>query len=469
MARRKELVDHLKANEAKRNHKLPPGEKPASEYDDRLPVDRNGDDHLPDDIGATPPPPAFPKPPAKDAYFGLAGELVEILEPHTEADATAILLQTLVSFGSVIGRTAFFQVEGNRHYLNLFAVLVGTTSKGRKGTSWGRVRHVFAGVAPEWDQDCVLSGLSSGEGLIWQVRDAVLKMEPVKEKGRVTGSQEVEVDPGVKDKRVLVQEAEFCSVLKQTERQGNTLSTVIRQAWETGNIRVMTKNSPVKATEAHISIIGHVTADELRRYLSSTEAASGFGNRFLWAVVKRSKYLPDGGALVELPIERFSSAASFAKAVGKISRDDEARQLWHEVYPQLSGDRPGLAGSLLARAEAQTMRLACLYALLDCSFQVEVRHLKAALALWDFCERSTKYIFGSSTGDPVADKIMDALRHRPEGMTRTEIRDLFLRHQQAERIDRALALLLTAALICREQVSTGGRPSERFLVRRVAT
>ncbi len=201
----------------------------------------------------------------------------------------------------------------------------------------------------------------------------------------------------------------------------------------------MTKNSPVKATDVHISIVGHATGDELRRYLSSTEAASGFGNRFLWVAVRRSKCLPDGGGAIDMaPItKRFSEAVSFARAIEMMPRDDEARELWHGVYSQLSGDCPGLAGSLLARAEAQTMRLACLYALLDGSYQVKGCHLDAALALWDFCERSTRFIFGNSTGDPVADEMLEALRHRPGGMTRTEIRDLFGRNKSAERIARA--------------------------------
>ncbi len=364
----------------------------------------------------------------------------------------------------MIGRTAFFQVEGTRHYLNLFAVLVGTTSKGRKGTSWGRVRQVFAAVDEQWEKECVLNGLSSGEGLIWQVRDAIVKTEPVREHGRITGHQTVEVDAGVQDKRLLVQEAEFCSVLKQTERQGSTLSPIIRQAWETGNLRTMTKNSPAKATDAHISIIGHVTGDELRRYLSSTEAASGFGNRFLWVTVRRSKLLPDGGGAVNLgPLtQRFIEAVSFAKCIGQMPRDDVANELWHEVYGKLSGDRPGLAGSLLARAEAQTMRLACIYALLECSYQVEERHLRAALALWDYCERSTKFIFGNSTGDTVADEIVEALRHHKDGMTRTDIQAIFQRNKSSERLAQALALLLSCGLAERRELKTGGRPVERW-------
>ena len=122
----------------------------------------------------------------------------------------------------------------------------------------------------------MMSGLSSGEGLIWQARDPIMKSEPVKEKGRVVDYQEVMVDGGVDDKRVFAVEPEFASTLRVMNREGSILSAVIRQAWDTGNLRTLVKNSPAKATGAHISIMGHITRDELRRYLDRTEAGNGF-------------------------------------------------------------------------------------------------------------------------------------------------------------------------------------------------
>src|SRR5262249_48607995 len=214
----------------------------------------------------------------------------------------------------------------------------------------------------------------SGEGLIWSVRDPITQRQAVKHKGRVVEHQDVETDPGISDKRLLVYEAEFASVLKHIERQGNTLSAIIRHTWETGNLRTMTKNTPARATGAHISIIGHCTVEELRRYLSCTEAASGFGNRFLWLLVRRSKALPEGGRLTDAAVQplrdRLQKAVAFGRTVGEMHRDPDARAIWAEVYEGLSEGKPGLAGAMLGRAEAHTMRLACIYALLDLSDQV---------------------------------------------------------------------------------------------------
>lgn len=404
----------------------------------------------------------FPADPAAAAFHGVAGDFVNLLEPHTEASRVAILLQTLTAFGSVIGRTPHWRVESTKHYLNLYAVAVGQTAKARKGTSLGRVFGLFEPVDPEWFNQRIVSGLSSGEGLIEQVRDQVTEWQETKDKTGVTAKVEVVVDQGVTDKRLLVVETEFASVLKQAERMGNVLSMCVRQGWESGNLGIATKNSPVRATGAHISIIGHITGDELKRYLTSTECASGFGNRFLWYAVRRSKLLPFGGLAVDFGpfVKLFQDRAYFARSVAEMPLDDEATEIWEDVYERLSRDRPGLVGAVCGRAEAQTRRLACLYALLDLSFMVEKSHLESAIALWDYCERSTAFIFGESTGDDLADEIRAALVKAKEGMSRDDIYQLFSRHQKRDRITRALIVLDTSGLAHKEVIKTAGRPKE---------
>jgi hypothetical protein len=366
-----------------------------------------------EDIFAEPVP--WPKPLADAAYHGLAGEIVRAIEPHSEADPVALVVQLLVAFGAALGRSAHFVAENDVHYLNEFALLVGKTSKARKGTSWGHVRRLFEIAEPGFAKDRILGGLSSGEGLIWACRDPIMKRQPVKERGRVTGYQEVEEDPGVSDKRLLSYESEFASILRRiVGQQGNTLSALLRQAWETGDLRTLTKNSPVKATGAHVAIIAHDTVEELRRWLSATEQANGFGNRFASFCVRRSKLLPEGGCVPELALrplpERLGKSIASGRLLGQLPRGDDAREVWGKVYEVLSEGKPGLAGSMLARGEAHVMRFACLYAVLDSSKTVHLEHLKAALALWDYSEASVRWVFGDSLGDPLADELLRFLR-----------------------------------------------------------
>jgi Protein of unknown function (DUF3987) len=103
------------------------------------------------------------------------------------------------------------------------------------------------------------------------------------------------VDPGVPDKRLLVVEPELASVLEQTRPEGNTLSATLRQAWDGGKLDTLVKNCRATATEVHVSVIGHITPEELRRKLTATEQANGFANRFLWIYARRSKELAWGG------------------------------------------------------------------------------------------------------------------------------------------------------------------------------
>jgi hypothetical protein len=409
---------------------------------------------------AEPTPVQWPEPLGEAAYYGLAGDIVKTIDPHTEADPVAILCQTLVAFGSVIGRRAHFVAEADRHYTNSNIVLVGNTSKGRKGTSIGQVRRLMMTTDEDWAGRCISGGMSSGEGLIWAVRDEIEKYDSKK-------GENVIVDEGVTDKRLLVIESEFASVLKVASREGNTLSAVIRQAWDDGNLSSMTKNSPARATGAHISAIGHITKDELRRYLEATETANGFANRFLWLCVRRSKLLPEGGELDKVdfgPIQRrLATAIKHGSEVDVMKRDEAARALWIEKYGELSEGKPGMFGAVTGRAEAQVMRLACLYALLDCSATIRRPHLEAALELWRYAEDSARFIFGDAMGDPTADAILGALREAGEvGMTRTQISEVLKRHATRAAIGTALTSLAEAGRAHFQKEQTEGRPVERW-------
>ena len=161
-----------------------------------------------------------------------------------------MLFQFLAAFGNLIGHDHYIVADGTRHYLNLYGVLVGQSSKGRKGTSWNHIANLMERVDPEWRQERVSYGLSSGEGLIWAVRDPIEETKPIREKGRHTGEYETYIaNHGEPDKRLLVIEGEFANVLKVMAREGNTLSPVIRSAWDSGDLKTMVKNSPAKATE----------------------------------------------------------------------------------------------------------------------------------------------------------------------------------------------------------------------------
>jgi hypothetical protein len=375
------------------------------------------------------------------ALYGLAGDIVQTLEPLTEADPVGMLVQAIAEFSCAIGPNSRVKLDGASNPLLFYAVLVGGTSKGRKGTANKRIEATFKQAIPGWTRGDTRGNLSSGEGLVHAVRDG---------KGN---------DPGVEDKRLFLVQSEFGSMLTVMAREGNSLSGVIRDAWDGADLAPMTKSAPIKSTGPHIVIVGHVTEEDLLRHLKMTDMWNGFANRFVWVMVKRYKLVPfptEPPAHLMSPLcKRLQEAVAFASRPRTMRMTVQAKEAWCEVYGDLSEQRLGMVGAVLSRAEAQVWRLAALYALLDLSEVIKRIHLKAALALWQYAEDSVRYIFGDVLGDTVADKILNGLRLGP--LSDSEISDLFQKNVNKDKLQRAKTMLQKRGLIHSEIQKTNGR------------
>jgi hypothetical protein len=174
-------------------------------------------------------------------------------------------------------------------------------------------------------------------------------------------------------------------------------------------------------------------------------------------------------------LQRLRDAVEFGKRPREIRLSEEveaahafsARELWEEVYPDLSSGKPGLFGAVVARAEAHVRRIATIYAVLDLSEEVRVAHLLAGLAVWQYAEASAYRIFGNLTGDALADEILEALKDAGEaGVTRNEIYELFGRNQRRNRIGAVLRDLEAQgrARKQKERHEGPGRPTERWFL-----
>ena len=396
------------------------------------------------------------------ALHGLAGEVVELLGPHTEADPVALLASFLAEVGAMLNRAPHLILDGTFHPLLFWPVLVGQSSKSRKGTAGKRIERLLALADLTWTRGECRGTLSSGEGLAFAVRDAQYKEIAIKEHGRPIGETYREcVDSGVTDKRLFLVQPEFGAVLRVMGRDGNSLSGVLRDAWDGLTLAPMTKANRIRATDPHIGLVGQVTQDELRRNLTDTEVSNGFGNRFVWLAVRRSKELPEPSSPKENALMTLASqiqhAIQYGRTMDEIRRTDAAREAWAAIYHDLSADRQGLAGALLGGAEAQVMRLSALYAVLDRQPAIDLIHLKAALALWQYAEASTRTIFGDCLGDPDADSILRAIQVSGE-LSDSDLSNLFGRHRSAAKLERAKAIILETARAYCETVQTGGRP-----------
>ncbi len=335
----------------------------------------------------------------------------------------------LAGLGNLIGPSPYFVADGSKHRANLFAIICGRTAKARKGTSWAQAKRILEDVDSAWFSNRVKAGTVSGEGIT-----------------------QVFVDDG--DKRLLLVEGEFAQVLQVMKREGNTVSVLLRQAWDGQRIAVLRRKDPIEVDGAHISLIGHVTLPELRRLLASVEMSNGLANRCLWIHADRSKLLPDGSGSADTNqlCESLRAAVRTARVRGEVQRDEAARLLWYQIYAELSEPPPGRMGEILSRAEAQVMRIALLLALLDQSDFIGRTHLEAAVAFWRYCEASAAHIFAGTFADPKAAKIWEALGNAP--LTMPQLHALFSRNASKPEIDAALAEI--APMIVTEAGGTGG-------------
>ena len=391
----------------------------------------------------------WPSPPGEAVWHGPVGDLVRTIEPHTEADPVAVLAQLLVIFGNLIGRTAHWAVGGRRHFCNLNLAVVGPTSVARKGTAFDAADQLVGGLDEDWRENFPLRGLVSGEGFINAVKD-----------------------PDVTDKRALWMEAEFGAVAGVIARDGNNLSGKIREAFDSGDIASASKVDPVRATGAHISIIGHTTFQELRENLGAREYSNGFVNRFMWVCSRMSKVLANGGDLGLLnlagPKRAFEQAFNFARSRSVAGQamplDTESQALWAALYPHLLRPRPGRMSQVTARSYVIVRRVAVLYAVLDRSRQVRRPHLEAASELWSYCDRSARFIFAEGDCDAVSQKVFDQIAEAGKGgATRNDLGRKAFNGRNLDKLGRVLDDLVRQGLIVSE-VQKRPRPTEVWRV-----
>jgi hypothetical protein len=407
-----------------------------------------------------------------EALIGLPGLVVRTIEPHTEADPVALLLHFLTMFGNAVGNGPYIQLGPDQHPARLFSVIVGDAAQGRKGTAGSEIKRLMRDADSKWYKRALTNGLQSAEAIV----DAV--------------------DDDNKSNELMVYYTEFGGLLSAIKLRAN-LSDIIKQSYDGDILKVRTKHKSGNrtASHAHVSVMGHVTPAILSERLSDTEIASGFGNRFLFATVDKSKLISRPDPISDEDFDELANKIDEAlswvrrwtfEGVDPISAtlyrffevrpkremhlSDRAWNLWDTMYEELSAKRPGIVGLLSGRASTNVIRLAVTYAIADQSTVVDIQHLKAGKAVWDYCEASIASIFSGITGDYYVDKVLRALEDAPEQtLTRSAIWAMFGRHHNASWIDGVVKRLMETKLVDMHTIPpTGGgrgRPLTTYTLR----
>lgn len=362
-----------------------------------------------------------------EAFHGLAGKIVRLLEPYLEVDRAAILANVLACTGVLFERNAYAKVAADFHYPIDYFLIVGDTAKARKGTTTNSVLELAERVSPAF-KSRVLYSLSTGEGLINAVtRDSDEKKEIAEPKYPAA----------------FVNLGELAGLLAVMARDNNTLSSVVRDAWDGKPLQVNTRHLRLCVENVSLGIIANVTRSDLVK-VNPVDIGNGFINRFIFIWSERGRLLPEGANIDALfrseawllVLKELHAAIAASAGIGGVARDSETDELWKAMYYDFNKGGDSIVDKLIARNDAHTLRLSLLYALLDKSTVIKPCHLEAARAVWDYSEQSLKYIF--SAPDVDSQKILDAL-DKEGPMTSGEMRvRIFRQNRTADYIESKL-------------------------------
>ncbi|MET8684861.1 DUF3987 domain-containing protein [Streptomyces sp. NPDC004732] len=371
----------------------------------------------------------------KKAYHGIAGKILKYVEPHTEADPAGVLGTLISGYSCMIGNERMVHGPIKQH-INVWTILMGETGNGRKGTATDLGEEILRPASPLFWDDNTTTSLSSGEGLIYSVRDGMDEDEVAE---RLEAN--LKIDRGVWDKRLFVVSTEFATIMSKSH--GGTLGPVMRDAWDGKNLNIHTKDSEV-ATHPHITILGHVTPNEFADRLKPSEMAGGTWNRYLPLYVHMTQEL----AWPEPPDDYDEQLRVFGDDIGKAIRyaregaepvtfQPAAKKFYTESiyaeYNDTSGDTEVMK-QFTTRRLPYLLRVAAVYALMNHRDKISKADLEAAKAVIDYAIESARYVakeFNSGKGRdrsktvPLSEDremLSHALKQAgDEGLTRTHI------------------------------------------------
>ena len=385
--------------------------------------------------------------------YGLVGDIAHAGSQNTEANPYAVAASAIAYLGSALGRGPYFPVGDDLHHARLFLLHVGRSGIGRKGTAKKLIKRIHDVLKAK---DELLApqvhsgGLSTREGLAMLIHD-----------GYKDGKTDV---PAIVDKRLLVIESEFANVLHQSKRDGNTLSSGLRDAWDGTSIQPAVKTSRVWATDPHISIIGDITPSELLDVMATRELTNGFANRFIFFYAEGDKInafpQPTPDSVVEALADRVAQVLRYAGAdnhgsnnVLRMAFSANAALAYEGLYGgELRGRSDGeRIAALLDRRAPVLLRLAMLFAITDQTHIITLDHINAAMAWVRYWGDSVKFIFQDHTNlgiNPTkltnAERIVEYLKKHGSTTRTTLSQFCFGKHLTVSELDQALNELLNA-------------------------
>ncbi len=400
--------------------------------------------------------------PDRVALYNLVGDLADIAAKDTEVNPFAAGADFMSFLSAQFGRDSYLMIGNTRHHCRLYSLHVGRSGCGRKGDALGLIRRVhqrLKDLFPDLLGQAHTGGLSSREGLVMFIHDGY-------EQGK-------KVFPAIADKRLWIVESEFANVLRQNQRDGNTLSSALRDAWDGVSIAPATKSNRIGASDPHVAISAGITPAELRDLISKVELTNGFAGRFLMFYAERNGLLahpaPTPDDQVTDLAKRTATIIRFAKGDYPnhsnsrwMSLSPAANQHYETLYHSVLNqpESSPILTALLERRPAMLLRIAMLLALTDLTLNIEPCHIDAALAWVNYWQDSVRYLFKGRGPDPLRDvkaAIIAFLQEHHEVDRKAFYQGRFKHLINRNKLDSALDDLIdTGKVVCTTVEREGG-------------
>lgn len=407
-----------------------------------------------------------PPEPTKEMFHGVLGDLALQAAQGTEVNPVAAMAAAMTWLSAAMGRNRVINVGDGWHHLRLFTLHVGRSSRGGKGMALNLLERV-AGEIEKIQPDLLpkrhTGGLSTREGLAFLIHD-----------GYTEGKKDIEP---IHDKRLFVVESEFGNILSQAKRDGNTLSTALRDAWDGGAIAPAIKSTRIWVKRPHIAMHGSITPTELREKMQIGEMSNGFANRFMIFWAERCGVVAVPPRTPEHKVLEFAGRLTSIIQCGLLGyphdgtqrllqMDANALAHFRQIYGEYARPHPGgeLISSLLVRRPPMVLRIAGLFAMTDLYDQIGLQHITAADAWMDYYAKSVHMIFGPQTDQEAevqrteqAKKLLEWLRQENDWRSRTQInKDCFRNNGDGKKVGKALDDLMLERMVERREVESGG-------------
>ncbi|MGB2590961.1 MAG: DnaB-like helicase N-terminal domain-containing protein [Candidatus Acidiferrum sp.] len=388
----------------------------------------------------------FPAPLAKIALQGVVGKFVEAALPCIEADESCLVYQFLTAMGNVMGKNNHARFGPDIHYPNLFTLIVGDTSAG-KGQAFSATKLLMGLIDPSWTSHCKYSA-ASGE--------AIVKM-----------ASEIGDDG-----RLCLAMNEMSVLLNGAKRDGSNTSGYLRMGWDGIPLENNRARSSEVARDYLLSLIGHITPEELTEIFANVDWYNGMANRFLWATVRKSKTVSRSEKLPNFAdVSKTIQDLLSLPRIGQVRFTDEGGRYWDEWVHGLT-DHDGKLGASQQRIRPNALRIAQIYAALNerrlslglsGHYAIEPEHIAAAIEIvtrsresiaW-FLDRPMK-IDARVAMDEVAKFRTDMNKHGGQ-MTGRQLAALFSHKTPEQRMEIASR---AGGKIRSRPSAKGGRPAD---------